>query len=277
MAQADGTNFGQRRNPPGATMPEQSIPWAPMTIEEVLIDSLNCQVNPPSARAVTAVPTNLLDHHDGSYFTAWNERLAPANQQLRNALSGHRFVTDARRNNVSVAALALSYRGSLASTVDLAGSPSLARHVNVTRGNRLSSLHRWKRTVNKCNEFVADILLEAGYPVPEVPGEQIASARDYAMPTIQIVGLSAPMPVSMARPGDVIAQDHTQQGQAWGHVGIVVGPRLTASANAVDRFGGQITVNDWGFRQAPDNGEPFEGSPPPVVRRLLWRPAYPAR
>ena len=85
--------------------------------------------------------------------------------------------------------------------------------------------------------------------------------------------------MSNAKPGDVIAQDHGAgaNGNEEGHVGIIVGlphdgqPGQTASANA--NQGGQVTVNDWGFRSPtanPNNGERSgASSPAPVVRHPL--------
>jgi hypothetical protein len=86
--------------------------------------------------------------------------------------------------------------------------------------------------------------------------------------------------MSNAKPGDVIAQDHGPNpatGNEEGHVGIIVAlphdgqPGQTASANA--NQGGQVTINDWGFRSPtanPNNGERSgASSPAPVVRHPL--------
>jgi|HubBroStandDraft_1064217.scaffolds.fasta_scaffold318980_2 hypothetical protein len=89
--------------------------------------------------------------------------------------------------------------------------------------------------------------------------------------------------MSNAKPGDVIAQDHgpnPTSGNEEGHVGIIVAlphngqAGQTASADAYK--GGQITVNDWGFRSPtanPNNGERNgASSPAPVVRHPLGDP-----
>jgi len=81
---------------------------------------------------------------------------------------------------------------------------------------------------------------------------------------MSIKGWSAPDSVANARPGDVIAVGHT--GDAEGHVGIVVSPGWTASANSTTTPAGIITVNNWGFRSAGYNDE---GGGTVVVRHYL--------
>jgi RHS repeat-associated protein len=134
---------------------------------------------------------------------------------------------------------------------------------------------------NKCNGFVADMIEESGLPRPQVPYENIdggymdlakryfgrdPSAHEWADPNVSIAGWSAPMPVSQARPGDVIAQGHGR----FGHVGIVVAPGLTVSANTAKNPPGIVTQNNWGFRPRGQNGE-RAGDFAPVVRRYLGR------
>ena len=124
---------------------------------------------------------------------------------------------------------------------------------------------------NKCNEFVADTLASAGVPVPRVPkggilgwfgATRAPTAKEWA--TMSFAGWSAPDSVANARPGDVIAVGHNYD--AEGHVGIVVSPGWTASANANTSPAGIITVNNWGFRPA---GQNQEGGTSVVVRHYL--------
>src|SRR5262249_52681937 len=105
---------------------------------------------------------------------------------------------------------------------------------------------------NKCNLFCAETMAAAG--VPEVPlvknfltGKfRPPTAGEWADPNTFIPNWEI---VSVPQPGDIIAEAH-EYSDATGHVGIVVGPGLTASAAST--FGGEIRVNDWGFR--PDAG-----------------------
>jgi RHS repeat-associated protein len=124
---------------------------------------------------------------------------------------------------------------------------------------------------NKCNEFVADTVASTGAPKPQVPRSGILgwlgftrdpTAKEWA--TMSIKGWSAPDSVANARPGDVIAVGHTHD--AEGHVGIVVSPGWTASANSRTTPAGIITVNNWGFRSAGYNDE---GGGTVVVRHYL--------
>jgi hypothetical protein len=78
------------------------------------------------------------------------------------------------------------------------------------------------------------------------------------------------MPVSEAKPGDVIAQAHGK----WGHVGIVGQPGETVSVNSTTDPAGIVTMNNWGFRTGPVvNGQGPNGEgpndKPPVVRRYI--------
>jgi hypothetical protein len=124
---------------------------------------------------------------------------------------------------------------------------------------------------NKCNEFVADTVASTGAAKPQVPRSGILgwlgftrdpTAKEWA--TMSIKGWSAPDSVANARPGDVIAVGHTYD--AEGHVGIVVSPGWSASANAKTTPAGIITVNNWGFRPAGFNDE---GASSVVVRHYL--------
>lgn len=139
-----------------------------------------------------------------------------------------------------------------------------------TSGKDVGHPQDFKPGQNKCNEYVGDTLAEAGRTRPEVPdgkgGMRMPTAHELADPNVHIPGLSDTRPLSEARPDDVIAQEHGD----YGHAGIVVlddkGHLRTASANAVSPYDGQITVNDWGFRPAGQNGETSPTNPPPVVR-----------
>ena len=139
---------------------------------------------------------------------------------------------------------------------------------------------------NKCNEFVSDTVTRAGGPTPVVLGtDKIPTASQFADPNVKIAGFSGPQPLSEAKPGDIIAQAHGtgENGNAEGHAGIVVAaptadsPGQTASANA--NKGGQVTVNDWGFRSPtanPNNGERNGGLFSTTGREASPAPASPS-
>ena len=90
------------------------------------------------------------------------------------------------------------------------------------------------------------------------------SAKEWA--TISIPEYSDPLPLSEARPGDIIAMGHHDNEQ--GHVGIYMGNGVVASANANTVPPGIVTINDWGFRGLGKNGE-HQGDAGPVVRRWI--------
>jgi len=126
---------------------------------------------------------------------------------------------------------------------------------------------------DKCNEFAGDMIEGVGRQRPKVPysgieGKILAafgimrdpSAKEWA--TIPIPGYSAPMPVSTAASGDIVAVGHAND--QHGHVGIYVGGSGVASANWYQ--GGRITINNWGFRPAGMNDE---GGGTVVVRKWL--------
>ena len=77
---------------------------------------------------------------------------------------------------------------------------------------------------------------------------------------------SAPFARELARPGDVIAQQH---GRIYAHVGIVVAPGRTVSAYGDTAPQGLVLENNWGFRTAPGANGESATDPPPVVRRSL--------
>jgi RHS repeat-associated protein len=147
----------------------------------------------------------------------------------------------------------------------------------------ISNMQIFKSGSDKCNEFVSDTVKSADGTRPVVEGTgKIATAAQLADPSVKITGLTAPDSMSNAKAGDVIAQIHGTEpnGNVDAHAGIIVAlptadsPGQTASANA--NQGGQITVNDWGFRNAnatPNNGERNgSASPAPVVRHPLGDP-----
>lgn len=126
---------------------------------------------------------------------------------------------------------------------------------------------------NKCNEFVGDMIQSGGFPRPQVhysglegmlPITRDPSAKEWS--TIPIPGYSDPLPLSEARPGDIIAMGHHDDYE--GHVGIYMGNGMVASVNAKTNPPGIVTINDWGFRGLGNNDE-HKGDNPPVVRRWV--------
>lgn len=135
--------------------------------------------------------------------------------------------------------------------------------VEVAKGN-------FKAQSDKCNEFVWDVLHEAGFDVPSIGGRlgflhaggppaaaQWADASQKRIGNWEIV-------TGPPQAGDVIAEHTDPQGHPdWAHVGIVVDDGHTASADTIVYPKGLIVVNDWGFRQ-DDLGKR-------VVRRYIPR------
>jgi len=127
---------------------------------------------------------------------------------------------------------------------------------------------KWLKTgkdTNKCNHAVADWIYEATGSAPGYKGRP-PLAHEWADPNVKIENWSPPFPVSEAQPGDVIAQEH---GGQFGHVGIVVGPGLAATADALEPPPGIVIVNDWGFRPTAEANGGKPGGPMPVARRYL--------
>jgi len=139
---------------------------------------------------------------------------------------------------------------------------------------------------DKCNEFTAATIEKSGLTRPQVPYTGIKgwlrgilgletmrdpSSHEWADPKVNIPGWSSPRPLTEAAPGAVIAQEH---GETGGHVGIVVsvaGTLQTVSASTAVTPAGKVTLSNWGFRQAPYNGEgPHD--PAPVVRIYVGGP-----
>jgi cell wall-associated NlpC family hydrolase len=107
---------------------------------------------------------------------------------------------------------------------------------------------------HKCNQFVHDVMVEAGVrPLPVVPKRVFLTrpptAGEWASLFQKINGWEI---VTDPQPGDVVAEA-ADYSDATGHVGIVVGDKLTASASSKE--GGLIVENDWGFR--PENNPTF--------------------
>jgi RHS repeat-associated protein len=181
-------------------------------------------------------------------------------QKLKNKVSGNGWKTDAQVNGWSVAQTAQNHLKSM----------DWAINGMNTSGKDAGHPQNFKPGRDKCNQFVGDTLAEAGKTRPEVPdgkgGMRMPSAHELADPNVHIPGLSDTKPLSQAKAGDVIAQEH---GDTYGHAGIVVtgndGNLATVSANATGNYGGQITQNDWGFRPTGQNGESATDSAP-VVR-----------
>jgi len=177
-------------------------------------------------------------------------------QKVKNWAEGNGYRTNAQVQGLSVAQTAANHKGSM----------DWAINTNNSSGKDVGHPQDFHSGQDKCNQFVGDTLAEAGKARPEITDKdgntRMPNAHELADPNVHIPGLSDPKPLSDAKPGDVIAQEH---GDTYGHTGIVVGPGQTASANATGSYGGQITVNNWGFRPAGQNGE--SGSDPaPVVR-----------
>ena len=127
---------------------------------------------------------------------------------------------------------------------------------------------------NKCNQAVADWIVDSGRPRPHVPGHfgvlpRDPSAHEWADPRVSIPGWSAPFPRAQAAPGDVIAQQH---GPIYGHVGIVLAPGQTISAYGEVVPQGLVLQNDWGFRTAPGANGEASTDPAPVIRHYLGQP-----
>jgi RHS repeat-associated protein len=177
-------------------------------------------------------------------------------QKFKNSLEGNGWKTDAQVKGLSVAQTAQSH----------VGSKDWAINGTNTSGKDVGHPQVFKPGSDKCNQFVGDTLAEAGKTRPEIKDKdgntRMPSAHEMADPNVHIPGLSDTKPLSEAKPGDVIAQEH---GDTYGHAGIVAGSGETVSANATGNYGGQITQNDWGFRPAGQNGE-SSTDPAPVVR-----------
>lgn len=116
------------------------------------------------------------------------------------------------------------------------------------------------RGKNKCNQFVAEALREAGAYVPNIRGRlklSPPSAKDWADPAVEIKGWTKPFRKG-AKPGDVVAIPH-EYADATGHVGIVVEGNKSVSAASIEGMPvlGTILETDWGFRDPKEDGVPM--------------------
>jgi hypothetical protein len=145
---------------------------------------------------------------------------------------------------------------------ELKAMPSLAASITRVARSKIGSQEwlygkekgNFGKNTNKCNQFVYDVLVEAGVkPPPVVPKYIILrrppTAGEWADPSIQIEGWVV---VTDPKAGDVVAEAHNYS-DATGHAGIVVDNGQTVSARAL--VGGVIVQNDWGFRS--DNKPTF--------------------
>ena len=229
-----GSNMGRFLSPDWSAAPVP-VPYADLTDPQTL-NLYGYVRNNPMSRADL----------DGHSDYIW--------QRIKNAASGNGWKTDAQVKGWNVAQTAKSH----------VGSKDWAIKGTNTSGKDVGHPQVFPPGSNKCNQFVGDTLAEAGKTRPEITDAngktRMPTAHELADPNVHIPGLSDPKPLSEAKPGDVIAQEH---GDTWGHSGIVVGPGQTVSANAIE--GGTVTQNDWGFRPAGQNGESSK-DPAPVVR-----------
>jgi len=170
-------------------------------------------------------------------------------ERLKNVVEGHGWATNAQREHQTLSQTAKSHIGSMDWGISAASAS----------GVKVGKFQIFRFGSDKTNQFVGDTIAEQSGKRPEVNGK-MPTAHQWADPKVKISGWSSPKPLSDARPGAVIAQEH---GNKWGHVGIVVGPGQTVSADAYES--GAIVQNNWGFRPAGQNGGSAT-DPPPVVR-----------
>ncbi|MFN8544678.1 MAG: NosD domain-containing protein [Candidatus Binatia bacterium] len=121
--------------------------------------------------------------------------------------------------------------------------------------------------IPRCNIFVRDVLREAGTapPMETAWTREVAYllaltrsefypslAGDWANPRpLMKCWRTLPQGPDAALPGDVIAEA-IQYSDATGHVGIIVGPQVTSSADSRATPPGKITLSDYGFRPDDD-------------------------
>jgi RHS repeat-associated protein len=226
-----------------------SADWSPTPVPVPYADFRN----PPSLNLYGFVGGNPASRADADGHSDYY------GQKVANKLTGNGYKTNAEVKGQTVAQTARNQVGS---------------HDWNIKTTNVSGTQVFKSGSDKCNQFVGDTLSEAGKARPTVSdgkgGTRMPTAHELADPKVKINGLSDPKPLSQAKPGDVIAQAH---GNTEGHAGIIVdlpgrAPGQTVSANA--NQGGEVTQNDWGFRNPnanPNNGERNgSSSPPPVVR-----------
>ena len=120
--------------------------------------------------------------------------------------------------------------------------------LEVTRG-------KFKRGSNKCNQFVDEVAKQAGFEVPGLGGLTglvgmggPPAAYQWADPRLKI-GCWKVVTDGSIQPGDIVAEvTGGKEHPHWGHVGIVVGDKRTASAFTLVYPVGMIVINDWGFQ-----------------------------
>ena len=148
--------------------------------------------------------------------------------------------------------------------------PDIRKAIAQAAQSKVGSLG-WLDTphANKCNAFVFDMLTAAGHAPPKMGGTigyllgyklGISSLLRYAPLAGQWADTTIAIPnwpvlpggPSQAQPGDIIAEQ-INYADASGHVGIVIGPQQTASADSTASPPGKITVSNYGFRSATDS------------------------
>ena len=112
------------------------------------------------------------------------------------------------------------------------------------------------------------IRLRAGRNIPPLAG-------DWAINWIDIPMWEMVKGPAAAQPGDIISEWIFYRG-ASGHVGIVVGPRETASADSTATPPGTITLSDYGFR-ADDDPHPHGHAKDCTIRRFTCPYSLPPR
>lgn len=140
---------------------------------------------------------------------------------------------------------AKSLAGRINRAAEIAGSYQYNKQwlVEVEKG-------RFRRNSDKCNQFVSDVLQEAGLDSParyNGLGGPINAAQ-WANRSLSRIGhwqiVDGP-----PQPGDVIAELTDPSHPAYAHVGIIIGEGRTASASTRVYPPGMVVVNDWGFRK----------------------------
>lgn len=102
--------------------------------------------------------------------------------------------------------------------------------------------------------------IRSGRNNPPLAGDWAASWIDIPMWTVVTDGPSA------AQPGDIVSE-RILYWDASGHVGIVVGPSQTVSADSTASPPGKITVSDYGFR-SDDDARKYGHSKDCTIRRF---------
>lgn len=109
------------------------------------------------------------------------------------------------------------------------------------------------KNTNKCNQFVYDVLNEAGARVPMMKRTRFGIRRpdhpplaeQWAKSGVSILGWEV---VSRPKPGD-IAAEAIEYSDASGHVGIVSSVSEDGSGKTISATAEEVVENDWGFRE----------------------------